>query len=77
MKKTLIYDKLDFALQHKFVHFPINLNDHWTIAVFDTEGGEWNHYNSLRPADINDDQHYTVVDGLVSIFVYDMLQLYP
>jgi len=65
LKREVIDDKLEFALRHRYLHFPINLNEHWTIVVFDTEDGTWRHYNSLSPRANIRDPHLTVAESLV------------
>ena len=66
-KNELIDNRLKEAFKNRYVHFPINLNEHWTVAIFDTEGGEWLHYNSMKPADSTVDPHFTIAKRLVRI----------
>ncbi|KAI8031075.1 hypothetical protein LOK49_LG01G00645 [Camellia lanceoleosa] len=43
----------------RFIHFPMCHNGHWTLVVYDTESGEWKHYNPLRQRMDRVDVHYT------------------
>ena len=67
LKREVIDNKLDFALRHRYLHFPINLNEHWTIVVFDTEDGTWRHYNSLAPRANFRDPQLKVAESLVPV----------
>ena len=66
----MIDSRLEDALMNRFIHFPIQLDDHWTVVVFDTEGGEWLHYNSIKPVDHTVDPHFTVAKSLVKTTTY-------
>ncbi|KAI8008072.1 hypothetical protein LOK49_LG07G03676 [Camellia lanceoleosa] len=43
----------------RFIHFPMCHNGHWTLVVYDTENGEWKHYNPMRQHMDMVDVHYT------------------
>ncbi|GMP57017.1 hypothetical protein CsSME_00021276 [Camellia sinensis var. sinensis] len=45
----------------RFIHFPMCHNGHWTLVVYDTESGEWKHYNPMRQRMERVDVHYTKV----------------
>ncbi|CAL5352922.1 unnamed protein product [Camellia sinensis] len=45
----------------RFIHFPMCHNGHWTLVVYDTESGEWKHYNPMRQRMDRVDVHYTEV----------------
>ena len=65
MRNEMIDNCLEDALKNRFIHFPIQLDDHWTVVIFDTKGGEWLHYNSMKPVDDSVDPHFTVAKRLV------------
>ena len=67
VKNELIDNRLEEAFKNRYVHFPINLDEHWTVVVFDTEGGEWFHYNSLKLDYGGMDPHFTITKRLVRI----------
>ena len=66
MKAKLIDDRLPNALNNRYIHFPIHLHEHWTVVVFDTEAGEWHHYNSMKPRSGIVDPHYSIAKSLVN-----------
>ncbi|GMP78483.1 hypothetical protein CsSME_00034403 [Camellia sinensis var. sinensis] len=43
----------------RFIHFSMCHNGHWTLVVYDTESGEWKHYNPMRQHLERVDVHYT------------------
>ncbi|GMP95336.1 hypothetical protein CsSME_00044421 [Camellia sinensis var. sinensis] len=43
----------------RFIHFPMCHNGHRTLVVYDTESGEWKHYNLMRQRTERVDVHYT------------------
>ncbi|KAI8024768.1 hypothetical protein LOK49_LG02G00113 [Camellia lanceoleosa] len=43
----------------RFIHFPMCHNGHWTLVVYDTESGEWKHYNPSCAAGCGRRVHYT------------------
>lgn len=74
LKGELIDDLLyDACRTHRYVMFPMNSPgrrknlDHWTLLVFDTHGGVWMHYNSLRPRLPNHDYHMEDAKILVKL----------
>lgn len=46
------------ALKARYIQFPIHLDNHWTLMVYDTEEGFWLHYNSMKPRRGREDKHY-------------------
>ncbi|CAL5339426.1 unnamed protein product [Camellia sinensis] len=43
----------------RFIHFPMCHNGHWTLVIYDTESGDWKHYNPMRQRMDRVDVHYT------------------
>ncbi|CAL5398468.1 unnamed protein product [Camellia sinensis] len=48
-------------MKNRYIHFPINHDNHWTIVVFDNADGIWRHYDSLRPAKDCHNKHFEIV----------------
>ncbi|CAL5366460.1 unnamed protein product [Camellia sinensis] len=48
------------AMKNRYIHFPINHDNHWTIVVFDNADGIWRHYDSLRPAKDCHNKHFEI-----------------
>ncbi|CAL5394176.1 unnamed protein product [Camellia sinensis] len=48
------------AMKNRYIHFPINHDNHWTIVVFDNVDGIWKHYDSLRPAKDCHNKHFEI-----------------
>ncbi|CAL5359304.1 unnamed protein product [Camellia sinensis] len=48
------------AMKNRYIHFPINHDNHWTIVVFDNADGIWRHYDSLRPAKHCHNKHFEI-----------------
>ncbi|GMP30372.1 hypothetical protein CsSME_00005069 [Camellia sinensis var. sinensis] len=56
------------ALKARYIQFPIHLDNHWTLMVYDTEEGFWLHYNSMKPRHGREDKHYWEASLLKSYF---------
>ncbi|CAL5394502.1 unnamed protein product [Camellia sinensis] len=50
LREKLMDSHFPEAMKNRYIHFPINHDNHWTIVVFDNADGIWRHYDSLRPA---------------------------
>ncbi|CAL5340133.1 unnamed protein product [Camellia sinensis] len=48
------------AMKNRYIHFPINHDNHWTIVVFDNADGIWRHYDSLRPTKDCHNKHFEI-----------------
>ncbi|KAI8010837.1 hypothetical protein LOK49_LG06G02903 [Camellia lanceoleosa] len=42
----------------RYTVYPIYHANHWTVMVYDSDTGDWKHYNSLRPRRGVRDEHY-------------------
>ncbi|KAI8022616.1 hypothetical protein LOK49_LG03G02422 [Camellia lanceoleosa] len=56
------------ALKARYIQFPIHLDNHWTLMVYDTEERFWLHYNSMKPRRGREDKHYWEASLLKSYF---------
>lgn len=56
------------ALNARYIQFPIHLDNHWTLMVYDTKEGFWLHYNSMKPRRGREDKHYWEASLLKSYF---------
>ncbi|CAL5325024.1 unnamed protein product [Camellia sinensis] len=52
-------------MKNRYIHFPINHDNHWTIVVFDNADGIWRHYDSLRPAKDCHNKHIEIAKEIV------------
>ncbi|CAL5386699.1 unnamed protein product [Camellia sinensis] len=40
--------KISASKECRYIHFPVYHNTHWTLVVYDTEDGSWQHFNPMR-----------------------------
>ncbi|CAL5408790.1 unnamed protein product [Camellia sinensis] len=48
------------AMKNRYIYFPINHDNHWTIVVFDNADAIWRHYDSLRPTKDCHNKHFEI-----------------
>ncbi|XP_028106049.1 uncharacterized protein LOC114305128 [Camellia sinensis] len=60
LREKLMDSHFPEAMKNRYIHFPINHDNHWTIVVFDNADGIWRHYDSLRPAKDCHNKHFEI-----------------
>ncbi|CAL5398043.1 unnamed protein product [Camellia sinensis] len=60
LREKLMDNHFPEAMKNRYIHFPINHDNHWTIVVFDNADGIWRHYDSLRPAKDCHNKHFEI-----------------
>ncbi|CAL5423406.1 unnamed protein product [Camellia sinensis] len=60
LREKLMDSHFPEAMKKRYIHFPINHDNHWTIVVFDNADGIWRHYDSLRPAKDCHNKHFEI-----------------
>ncbi|CAL5384098.1 unnamed protein product [Camellia sinensis] len=60
LREKLMDSHFPEAMKNRYIHFPINHDNHWTIVVFDNTDGIWKHYDSLRPAKDCHNKHFEI-----------------
>ncbi|CAL5362539.1 unnamed protein product [Camellia sinensis] len=60
LREKLMDSHFPEAMKNRYIHFPINHDNHWTIVVFDNANGIWRHYDSLRPAKDYHNKHFEI-----------------
>ncbi|CAL5408786.1 unnamed protein product [Camellia sinensis] len=60
LREKLMDSHFPEAMKNRYIYFPINHDNHWTIVVFDNADGIWRHYDSLRPAKDCHNKHFEI-----------------
>ncbi|CAL5336695.1 unnamed protein product [Camellia sinensis] len=60
LREKLMDSHFPEAMKNRYIHFPVNHDNHWTIVVFDNADGIWRHYDSLRPAKDCHNKHFEI-----------------
>ncbi|CAL5361240.1 unnamed protein product [Camellia sinensis] len=60
LREKLMDSHFPEAMKNRYIHFPINHDNHWIIVVFDNADGIWRHYDSLRPAKDCHNKHFEI-----------------
>ncbi|CAL5396843.1 unnamed protein product [Camellia sinensis] len=60
LRAKLMDNHFSEAMKNRYIHFPINHDNHWTIVVFDNADGIWRHYDSLRLAKDCHNKHFEI-----------------
>lgn len=60
LREKMMDNHFSEAMKNRYIHFPINHDNHWTIVVFDNADGIWRHYDSLRPVKDCHNKHFEI-----------------